>query len=218
MTAFGSLSSRMLSAVAVVGLLAVSQAQAGEAVYDPAKIYDASTFDVGGVRLYMTPDKVMDALKKTYGGEADFTISTIQPGAKDPADITAIFGSTKSFQVTVLLDNRLAKAGAGDNQVYRLTYARQSPSTADRDQLKQALVEKYGSPTFRDADAAGNGKAERDEWCTPVAPASGPPKDCDAAPHVKYTNDDATIELMDAGLQQRIAKKLDEAPKEKPKI
>ena len=50
------------------------------------------------------------------------------------------------------------------------------------------------------------------------APASGPPKDCDAVPHVKYTNDDATIELADPGLQQRIAKKLDEMPKEKPKL
>jgi hypothetical protein len=44
------------------------------------------------------------------------------------------------------------------------------------------------------------------------------PKDCDAAPHLEYTNDDATIELADAGLLQRIAKKLDEIPKEKPKL
>jgi hypothetical protein len=34
----------------------------------------------------------------------------------------------------------------------------------------------------------------------------------DAAPHVKYTNDGATIELPDPGLQQRIAKNLDEKP------
>jgi len=39
----------------------------------------------------------------------------------------------------------------------------------------------------------------------------------DAPPHVKYTNDDATIELPDPGLQQRIAKNLVEIPKEKPK-
>jgi hypothetical protein len=84
--------------------------------------------------------------------------------------------------------------------------------------LKQAVLGKFGPPTFRDADAAGNGRAEHDEWCTPVAPAGGAPKDCDAAPHVKYTNDDATIELADPGLQQRITKKLDEAPKEKPKL
>ena len=83
--------------------------------------------------------------------------------------------------------------------------------------LKQAVVGKYGPPTFRDADTAGSGRAEHDEWCTPVASAGAAPKDCDAAPHVKYTNDDATIELADPGLQQRIAKKLDEVPKEKPK-
>src|SRR5579862_9106621 len=150
MAAFGSFTSHILGAVAGAGLLAVSQAQAGEAIYDPAKTYDASTFDVGGVRLYMTPDKVMEALKKTYGGDADFTISTIQPGAKDPADITTVFGFGKSFQVSVFFDNRLAKAGAGDNQAYRLTYALKSDSAADHDQMKQAVVGKYGPPTFRD--------------------------------------------------------------------
>jgi hypothetical protein len=216
MAAFRGVLSGSLCILAGAGL--VAQAQAGELVLDPGKTYDAMNFDVGGVRLGMTPDKAIEALKKTYGGDAGFVISTIQPGATDPADITAVFGSGKSFQLNVFFDNRLAKAGAGDNQAYRLTYALTSTSAADHDQLKQAVVGKFGPPTFRDADAAGNGRAERDEWCTPVAPAGGAPKDCDAAPHVKYTNDDATIELFDPGLQQRIAKKLDEIPKEKPKL
>ena len=216
MTAFREVLLRSLCALAATGLLA--QAQAGELVLDAAKTYDATNFDIGGVRLGMTPDKGIEALKKTYGADPDFAISTIQPGATDPADITTVFGSSKSFQVTVFFDNRLAKAGAGDNQAYRLTYARKSDAAADHDQMKQAVVGKYGSPTFRDADAAGNGRAEHDEWCTPVAPAGGAPRDCDAAPHVKYTNDDVTIELADPGLQQRIAKKLDELPKEKPKL
>ena len=216
MTSFREVLSRSLCILAGTGLLA--QAQAGELVLDPTKTYDATNFDVGGVRLSMTPDKAIEALKKTYGGDADFVISTIQPGATNPADITTVFGSAKSFQVTVFFDNRLAKAGAGDNQAYRLTYAFKSDSAADHDRLKQAVVGKYGPPTFRDADTAGNGRAEHDEWCTPVAPAGGAPRDCDAAPHVKYTNDDATIELADPGLQQRIGKQLDEIPKEKPKI
>jgi hypothetical protein len=38
-----------------------------------------------------------------------------------------------------------------------------------------------------------------------MAAHRSPPR-MDAAPHVKYTNDDATIELPDPGLQQRIAK------------
>jgi hypothetical protein len=215
MTAFREVLSRSLCVLAGTGLLA--QAQAGELVLDPAKTYDVTNFDVGGVRLAMTPDKAIEALKKTYGSDPDFAISTIQPGATDPADITAVFGTAKAFQITVIFDNRLAKAGAGDNQAYRLTYARKSDSAADHDQLKQAVIGKYGPPTFRDADTAGNGKAERDEWCTPVA-AGGAPKDCDDVPHVKYTNDDATIELADPGLQQRITKKLDEIPKEKPKL
>ena len=217
MTAFRKVLSRGLCVLAGTGLLA--QAQAGELVLDPAHTYDATNFDVGGVRLGMTPGKVIEALKTTYGSDPDFAISTIQPGATDPADITAVFGIGKAFQATVFFDNRLAKAGAGDNQVYRLTYARKSDSAADHEQLKQAVVGKYGPPTFRDADSAGNGRAEHDEWCTPVAPASGgAPKDCDAVPHLKYTNDDATIELADPGLQQRIGKKLDEVPKEKPKL
>jgi hypothetical protein len=217
MTAFREFLSRGLCVLAGAGLLA--QAQAGELILDPAKTYDAATFDVGGIRLGMAPDKAVEALKKTYGSDPDFTISTIQPGAKDPADITTVFGSTKAFQLSVFFDNRLAKAGAGDNQAYRLTYARTSSSAADHDQMKQAVIGKYGAPTFRDADTAGNGRAEHDEWCTPVAPAGGgAPKDCDAVPHLKYTNDDATIELADPGLQQRIAKKLDEMPKEKPKL
>ena len=217
MTAFRKILVRSLCVLAGTALLV--QAQADELVLDPAKTYDAANFDVGGVRLGMAPDKAIEALKKTYSGDPDFAISTIQPGATDPADITTVFGSGKSFQVSVFFDNRLAKAGAGDNQAYRLTYARKSDSAADHDQMKQAVVGKYGPPTFRDADIAGNGKAEHDEWCTPVAPAGGAaPKDCDEAPHVKYTNDDATIELADPGLQQRIAKKLDETPKEKPKL
>jgi hypothetical protein len=216
MTAFRKSLSRSLCILAGAGLLA--QAQAGELVLDPARTYDAANFDVGGVRLGMAPDKAIAALKKTYGDDPDFTISTIQPGATDPADITAVFGSGKSFQLSVFFDNRLAKAGAGDNQAYRLTYALKSDSAADHDRLKQAVLGKFGPPTFRDGDAAGNGRAEHDEWCTPVPPAGGAPKDCDAAPHVKYTNDDATIELADPGLQQRITKKLDEAPKEKPKL
>ena len=216
MTAFREILSGGLCILAGTGLFA--QAHAGELLLDSARTYDATTLDVGGIRLGMTPDKVIEALKKTYGGDPDFTISTTQPGATDPADISAVFGMGKSFQITVIFDNRLAKAGAGDNQAYRLTYALKSDSPADHDQLKQAIVGKYGPPTFRDADAAGNGKAEHDEWCTPVAPAGATPGDCDAAPHAKYTNDDATIELADPGLQQRIAKKLEEIPKEKPKI
>ena len=216
MTAFRGVLSGSLCILVGTGLLA--QAQAGELVLDPSKTYDATNFDVGGVRLGMTPDKAIEALKKIYGGDPDFTISTIQPGATDPADITTVFGSTKSLQITVFFDNRLAKAGAGDNQAYRLTYALKSDSAADHERLKQAVVGKYGPPTFRDADTAGNGRAEHDEWCTPAAPAGGAPKDCDAAPHAKYTNDDATIELADPGLQQRIAKQLDEMPKEKPKL
>ena len=217
MTAFRGVLSRSLCVFAGAGLLA--PAQAGELVLDPAKTYDATSFDVGGVRLGMAPDKAIEALKKTYGSDPDFAISTIQPGATDPADITAVFGIGKAFQATVFFDNRLAKAGAGDNQAYRLTYARKSDSAADHEQLKQAVVGKYGPPTFRDADTAGKGRAEHDEWCTPVAPAGGgAPKDCDAVPHLKYTNDDATIELADPGLQQRIGKKLDEVPKEKPKL
>lgn len=216
MMAFREVLSRSLGVLVGIGLLA--QAQAGELVLDQAKTYDAANFDVAGVRLGMTPDKAVEALKKIYGGDPDFAISTIQPGATDPADITTVFGSSKTFQVAVFFDNRLAKAGAGDNQAYRLTYARKSDSAADHDQLKQAVVGKYGPPTFRDADIAGNGRAEHDEWCMPIASAGGAPKDCDGAPHVKYTNDDATIELADPGLQQRIAKKLDEIPKEKPKL
>jgi hypothetical protein len=216
MTAFREVLSRSLCILAGTGLLA--HAQADELVLDPGKTYDATNFDVGGVRLGMTPDKTIEALKKSYGGDSDFVISMIQPGATNPADITTVFGIGKSFQITVIFDNRLAKAGAGDNQAYRLTYALKSDSAADHDQLKQAAVGKYGPPTFRAADSAGNGRAEHDEWCTPVAPAAGAPKDCDAVPHVKYTNDDATIELADPGMQQRIAKKLDEIPKEKPKI
>jgi hypothetical protein len=216
MTAFRGVLLRSLCIIAGAGLLA--QAQAGELVLDPTKSYDAMNFDVGGVKLGMAPDKAIAALKTTYGSDPDFTISTIQPGAKDPADITAVFGSGKAFQVTVIFDNRLAKAGAGDNQAYRLTYARKSDSPADHDQMKQAVLGKYGAPTFRDADTAGNGRAEHDEWCMPVAPAGGVPKDCDAVPHLKYTNDDATIELADPGMQQRITKKLDELPKEKPKL
>jgi len=202
----------------LAGTALFAQAQAGELVLDPAKTYDATNFDIGGVRLGMAPDKVIEALKKTYGGDTDFVISTTQPGANDQADISAVFGSSKSFQITVLFDNRLAKAGAGDNQAYRLTYALKNDSAAAHDQLKQAVVGKYGPPTFRDADTAGNGKAERVQWCTPAAPAGGAPKDCDDVPHVNYTNSDATIELADPGLQKRIAKKLDEAPKEKPKL
>ena len=216
MTAFREILSGGLCILAGTGLFA--QAHAGELLLDSTKTYDATTLDVGGIKLGMTPDKVIEALKKTYGGDPDFTISTTQPGATDPADISAVFGMGKAFQITVIFDNRLAKAGAGDNQAYRLTYALKSDSSADHDQLKQAIVGKYGPPTFRDADAAGNGKAEHDEWCTPVAPAGATPGDCDAAPHAKYTNDDATIELADPGLQQRIGKKLDEVPKEKPKI
>jgi hypothetical protein len=216
MTALRQVLSRCLLVLAGTALL--TQAQAGELILDPAKTYDATNFDIGGVRLGMSPDKAIEALKKTYGGEPDFVISTIQPGAKDPADITAVFGTRKSFQITVFFDNRLARAGAGDNQAYRLTYALTGGSAADHDQLKQAVIGKYGPPTFRDADAAGNGKAERDAWCTPVAPASGAPRDCDDAPHVNYTNGDATIELADPGLQKRIAKKLEDMPKEKPKL
>jgi hypothetical protein len=216
MTAFREVLSRSLRILAGTGLLA--QAHAGELVLDPARTYDAMNFDVGGIRLGMAPDKAIEALRKTYGGDPDFVTSTIQPGASDPADITTVFGSGKSFQITVFFDNRLAKAGAGDNQAYRLTYALRSDSAADHDQLKQAVVGKYGPPTFHDADTAGNGKAEHDEWCTPAAAAGGAPRDCDAVPHAKYTNDDATLELADPGLQQRIAKKLDEIPKAKPKL
>jgi len=60
--------------------------------------------------------------------------TTIEPGATDQADISTVFGSNKSFQLTIFFDNRLAKAGAGDNQAYRLTYALKSGSAADHDQ------------------------------------------------------------------------------------
>ena len=63
MTAFRGVLSRSLCVLAGIGLLA--EAQAGELVLDPAKTYDATNFDVGGVRLGMTPDKVIEALKKT---------------------------------------------------------------------------------------------------------------------------------------------------------
>ena len=216
MAAFRKVLARSFCVLAGMGLLA--QAQAGELVLDPAKTYDVTNFDVGGVKLGMAPDKAIEALKKTYGADPDFTTSTVQPGAKDPADISVVFGTGKAFQVTVFFDNRLAKAGAGDNQAYRLTYARKSDSPADHDGVKQAVVGKYGAPTFRDADAAGNGRYEHDEWCTPIAAAGGAPKDCDDVPHVQYTNDDGMIELADPGLQKRIGKQLDEMPKEKVKL
>ena len=109
----------------------------------------------------MAPDKVIEALKKSYGGDADFVISTTQPGAKDPADISAVFGSSKAFQITVLFDNRLAKAKAGDTQVYRLTYALKNDSAAAHDQLKQAVVEQF---TAIVAEAAGNDALTERTW------------------------------------------------------
>jgi hypothetical protein len=197
-------------------LFLTSQANAQTRQAALGKPVDITQFDIAEVRLGMSVKQVIAALKKHFNA-ADSQISnvTLPTGLLASKEYVASVRYSEngqdivnvSFTIKVPVDSAEPEAASGIQ--YGL-----NDVEANRTQMRQAAIAKYGAPTAYD------NTSDFYEWCAykPAPPWPGGPLVCDIRnkPHLKLYR--ASLTLADPTYADRVAEEVKRQQTQTPKF
>lgn len=176
-----------------------------------ASATDVSKLDVGGVRIYMSAEEAIEAIKARYGQAAQFEIGDKRVSRLNSSVqiVNRIRVKFEQYSLAISLVERLPAEEKRPEAVYEVTLYGATTAN-DRETLGKAAIAKYGLPdTSVDRHPA---------WCS--APHHGECVLVDAGPVIYYSVYDgsASITLRDTLYQKRVDKHYQSMPRQKPPL
>lgn len=109
---------------------------------------DPTKFDVGGVRLYMTPDQVRNALHAKY--DVDKARLVLEPAIPGIPHERWLHYAAADHSMRLAIQFVRTPSMSSDDEMTALyiQYGWADPTKAEEDALIQAALDKYGPPTF----------------------------------------------------------------------
>jgi hypothetical protein len=221
---------KKLTLAAAIALFASVFSGYAQAQGKPA---DASQLDIGGVRLYMSADEAVTALKNHYGANANLNVlrsnCQFKPSAQCVSEITYQDGA---YKLSAKFVEKFPRDDVHPDAVYDIHYDANILRTteADRLQLQKSAVEKYGPATV--AQLPEQNPPVYLTWC--AARPAGPivaggivlqnarrtgTDICDPEkPTLGWNRILGTLELVDAAYQRKVLSAYQQSTTAKPKL